>query len=265
MLNFGRMNLITLHMEITGETDGTFLHRVQCEGKPGSFSFNPGNQMLDIPPDGEINQLLLRNHFQLLKILKTKNHKSFYPGFTLKFVISDGKDVSAFYNMDSIIKIDRRRSEDKIMVSDSGKENIHQVFTDASFMEQSGNSGIAAIIKSPDEKYQLYAVTSKATGNCEAELEAVAAGLEKLKAVKEIRIISDSRYVRKGLTEWMFNWRLNNWKTSNGNTAKNVETWKKIDQLIQKKYIEVAWVKGHSGHFENTLCDLYAREAAENS
>jgi ribonuclease HI len=201
----------------------------------------------------------------LLKILKTKNHKSFYPGFSLKFVISDGKDVSAFYNMDSIIKIDRRGSEDKIMVSDSGKENIHQVFTDASFLEKSGNSGIAAIIKFPDEKYQLHAVPGEALGNCEAELEAVNAGLEILKPVNEIRIVSDSRYVRKGLTEWMFNWRLNNWKTSNGKTAKNVDIWKNIDRLTQNKYIEVVWVKGHSGHFENTMCDLYAREAAENS
>ena len=59
--------------------------------------------------------------------------------------------------------------------------------------------------------------------------------------------------------------KLNNWKTSTGNTAKNVETWKKIDGLTQNKYIEVVWIKGHSGHFENTLCDLYAREAAEKS
>lgn len=259
------MKLFTLDMEITGTAGDAFLHRVQCGTKYGSFAFNPKNQKLDMPEDGEVNALLSRNRSQLLKILKTKNRQSFYPGFKLRFVITDNKNVSRFNDMDTTIILDRTGKEDEVSVEASGKAEIHQVFTDASFLEQSGSSGIAAIIQYPDKSYRLHSLASNACGNCEAELEAVAAGLEILREVNEIRIISDSRYVRKGLTEWMFNWRLNNWKTSNGNTAKNVDIWKKIDQLTRGKYIEVAWVKGHSGHFENTMCDLYAREAAEKS
>jgi len=178
-------------------------------------------------------------------------------------VLTNGKDVSIFNDMNKIIVVDRRESEDEIDVVEAGKSELHKVFTDASFLEKTGRSGIAAIIKFPDNSYRLYTSDSNANNNCRAELEAVVAGLEMLGEVNSVRLISDSRYVRKGLTEWMFNWKLNDWKTSNGNKAKNVECWKKIDTLTRGKYVEVAWVKGHSGHFENTLCDLYARDAAE--
>ena len=259
------MKLFTLDMEITAEKEGLFTHVVVCNGRNGTFYFQPGSRELDIPKDGEINQLLERNRLQLMKILKTRKPDTYFPGFRLRFVITDQKDVRIFNDITKIIVLDRRNGEVRITVTKAGKERIHQVFTDASFLQKTGRSGIAAIIKYPDDKYHLHAIGSDARGNCHAELEAVVAGLELLSDITEIRIISDSRYVRKGLTEWMFNWKLNDWKTSNGNRAKNVETWKKIDRLTQNKYIEMAWVKGHSGHFENTMCDLYAREAAEKT
>lgn len=257
------MKLFILDMEITRENKGLFLHQVHSGGKTGTFAYRPENCTLEIPKDGEINALLSRNKTQLIKILKTKKIDTYYPGFRLKFVITDHKDVSIFNNINKTIILDRSGPEESISVADSGVDKIHQLFTDASFLEQTGSSGIAVIIKSPDGDYRLHSLAGKAGGNCQAELEAVNAGLEILRDVSKIRIISDSRYVRKGLTEWMFNWKLNDWKTSNGNSAKNVEIWKKIDRLTQNKYIEMSWVKGHSGHFENTMCDIYAREAAE--
>lgn len=259
------MKLFALDMEITSEKDGCFTHVVHYKGIHGTFDYHPEMRALQIPEDGEVNQLLERNRLQLMKILKTRKTVTYHPGFRLRFVITDLKDVSIFNDITKIILLDRRNGEDRITVTAAGKEPIHQLFTDASFLQKTGRSGIAAIIKYPDERYDLHAIGSHARGNCHAELEAVVAGLELLNEVSEIRIISDSRYVRKGLTEWMFNWKLNNWKTSNGNFAKNIQTWKKIDRLTQNKYIEVAWVKGHSGHFENTMCDLYAREAAEKT
>lgn len=259
------MKLVALDMEITSEKDGCFNHTVHYKGIHGTFNFHPELRELNIPEDGALNQLLERNRLQLMKILKTRKPETYFRGFRLRFVITDNKDVSIFNDITKIIMLDRRNGEDRITVIPAGKEPIHQVFTDASFLQKTGRSGIAAIIKYPDERYDLHTIGSNARGNCHAELEAVVVGLELLSGITEIRIISDSRYVRKGLTEWMFNWKLNDWKTSNGNRAKNVETWKKIDRLTQNKYIEVAWVKGHSGHFENTMCDLYAREAAEKS
>lgn len=257
------MNLHILDMEITGERDGYYLHSVRLGSHAGDFSYNPDSRDLVIFPDGPVNDMLARNREQLLKILKTKKMATYYRGFCLRFVLTDRKDVALFNDITKIIVLDRRNGEGEISVIDKGKVNIHQLFTDASFLQKTGRSGIAAIIKYPDARYHLHAIASNAGNNCRAELEAVVAGLKLLREPRFVRLISDSRYVRKGLTEWMFNWKLNNWKTSNGNSAKNIDTWKNIDALTQNKYIEVAWVKGHSGHFENTMCDLYAREAAE--
>jgi ribonuclease HI len=88
--------------------------------------------------------------------------------------------------------------------------------------------------------------------------------LELLKDEVEIRLITDSQYVRKGLTEWIINWKLNNWKTANGESVKNIKHWKKFDNLSNNKYIEFQYVKAHSQQFENTMADLYARDAAGN-
>jgi ribonuclease HI len=75
--------------------------------------------------------------------------------------------------------------------------------------------------------------------------------------------VTDSQYVRKGLTEWIINWKLNNWTTANGEKVKNIEYWKRFDRLTDDRYIEFKYVKSHSGHFENTMADLYARDMAK--
>ncbi len=257
------MKLLTFEMEITDFNNGYFSHKVHHCGNYTEFSYNPTNEDLIIPLNGELSKLIDKNKNQLLKILKTKKLKSYYPGFSLCFVLTDGKDVDSFNDMNKIIVIDSRDNELEIVVQESGKAIIHQVFTDASYLDSTGKSGIAAIIKFPDGTYKLHSIAGRACNSCSAELEAVVSGLEILKDIEEIRLITDSRYVRKGLSEWMHNWKLNNWKTSGGSRAKNIEIWKKIDNLTKDKYLEVAWVKGHSGHFENTMCDLYARDIAE--
>ena len=93
---------------------------------------------------------------------------------------------------------------------------------------------------------------------------AVIKGLENTKEQNKIRIITDSRYIIKGLTQWIFNWKLNNWHTVQGEKAKNIEYWKQFDKLSEGKYIEFEWVKAHSNQFENSLCDFYAKQAAKN-
>ena len=92
------------------------------------------------------------------------------------------------------------------------------------------------------------------------ELIAVIEGLKELADHKKVRIVTDSRYVIKGLTEWLYNWKLNDWYTAQGEKVKNITFWKEYFMLTQGKYIEFEWVKAHSSHFENTICDSYAKE-----
>jgi ribonuclease HI len=262
-LIFISMKLLTFDMEIIGESDGYFIHKVEHRGQICQFLYHPQDVDLKFPENGSVSELLKRNQSQLLKILKTKKRNTFFKSFRLRFVLIDGKDVNIFNDMTQTIVVDRRGEEDEIRVVEQGKDTIHQIFTDASFLEKTGRSGIAAIIKFPDGNYQLHSFGGNAGNSCHAELEAVVAGFEILKGIHEIRLITDSRYVRKGMTEWIYHWRLNNWQTSSGNLARNISSWKKLDALTLGKYLEVSWIKGHSGHFENTMCDLYARDAAE--
>lgn len=78
--------------------------------------------------------------------------------------------------------------------------------------------------------------------------------------VKEkIHITTDSEYLRKGITEWIFNWKKNGWKTANKKPVKNVFEWKSLDILRQNLNIEWHWVKAHNGHAENELVDRTAK------
>ena len=82
--------------------------------------------------------------------------------------------------------------------------------------------------------------------------------LPNLLAVKKLR-----DYLDKVCNEPENRKVLNNWFTANGLKAKNVEYWKELDLLLNNRYIEFQWVKGHRDHIENKLCDYYARLVAE--
>jgi ribonuclease HI len=259
------MRMLVFHMEILDESDGCFRHQIIHQNQHTEIFYNPMKREVVFPNSDPTSLILRENQDQILKILRTKRIDTFYPGFRLKFILMDKKVVSLFNDMTKVIVLDRRNNELEINFTETGKNGIHEIFTDACFLDEKNRSGLATVIKSPKGTYNLKHVASNATNNCLAELEAAIIGLEKLKQHEKVRLVTDSRYVRKGLTEWMFYWRLNNWMTANAEPAKNIDHWKKIDQLTEGKYIEVAWVKGHSGHFENTMCDLYAREAAEKN
>jgi len=93
------------------------------------------------------------------------------------------------------------------------------------------------------------------------------AAIETLKALKkytEICIITDSNYVKKGITEWLPSWKKNNWKTSSKKPVKNKELWERLDELNLSKNINWSWVKAHNVDEFNNQVDILARKAAEN-
>ena len=84
---------------------------------------------------------------------------------------------------------------------------------------------------------------------------------EKDLSFKEIKIYTDSVYLKEGITVWLANWEKNNWKTADKKNVKNVDLWKKLKELVKSKQIEWLWVKGHSGDPMNDLADKLAKEA----
>ncbi|MDP8246424.1 MAG: ribonuclease HI [Candidatus Hinthialibacter antarcticus] len=102
------------------------------------------------------------------------------------------------------------------------------------------------------------------TTNNRMELSAVIEGLATLTRPTSVRVVTDSTYVMKGVTEWMKNWKRNGWrrKTRGGfEPVKNDELWKRLDELCQAHQVTWEHVKGHSGHPENERCDVLAVEA----
>ena len=256
------MKMMVFDMEITGEENGFYYHRITFKNRNTLILFSPQTKELLFPESDTITKILTENEKQFRKILNNKKLNTFYKGFKLRFSLTDKKNVDEFSDKTKIIVLDKRPGRDESYVIEKGLEGIHEIYTDGCFLEQVERGGYAVLIKNPESEYDLHTFSSTSKSNCLIELLAAIKGLEILSETDKIRIITDSQYVRKGLTEWTPNWKLNNWLTANGEKAKNIEYWKKFDELSQGKYLEFFWVKSHSDHFENSICDLYAREMA---
>ena len=96
------------------------------------------------------------------------------------------------------------------------------------------------------------------------ELRAVIEALSMLKEPCIVNLNSDSQYMKNGIQKWIFNWKKNDWKTSDKKPVKNKDLWMALDQEIHRHQIEWRWVKGHSGHRENEICDELAKQGAKN-
>lgn len=257
------MNHLHFKIEIISRAEECFIYEISnTEGKKCHLKYDPAGKVIHYPENCSMSLILKKNHTQLLKVLSAKNPDKLKVGFSLNFVLDPDKDMKAFRDLSKIIIIDKISSDLSISVKENGLDNIHEIYTDGSYLVKKKRSGFATIIKYPDGDYHLETISSKLNNSCLVELQAAIRGFEILKDIKKIRLITDSQYVRKGLSEWMINWKLNDWYTALGRRAKHIKYWQKLDQLTRGKYIEVAWIKGHSGHFENTLCDLYAKDAA---
>ena len=142
-----------------------------------------------------------------------------------------------------------------------------KIYTDGACVGNPGPGGWAAIILLENEKKELFG-GEKHTTNNRMELTAAIKGLEycntqegKQLSIKEIKIYTDSVYLKEGITSWINNWEKNNWKTADKKNVKNVDLWKKLKDLVKSKQIEWRWIKSHSGDTMNDLADKLAKAA----
>lgn len=97
------------------------------------------------------------------------------------------------------------------------------------------------------------------TTNNRMELMAAISALEALTKTSEITIVTDSAYVKNGITEWMAGWKRKGWRTAGGPPVKNVDLWQRLDAAQAKHQVVWKWIKGHAGHVENERADELAR------
>lgn len=98
------------------------------------------------------------------------------------------------------------------------------------------------------------------TTNNRMELLAAITALETLERPSTITIVTDSAYVKNGVTGWIYGWKRNGWKTSNKKPVKNIELWQRLDLAQERHTVTWQWVKGHAGHPENEQADELARQ-----
>jgi ribonuclease HI len=97
------------------------------------------------------------------------------------------------------------------------------------------------------------------TTNNRMELMAAIMALESLSRGTAIVVVTDSAYVKNGVTGWIHGWKRNGWRTSDGKPVKNVELWQRLDLAQARHRVEWRWIKGHAGHAENERADELAR------
>ncbi len=98
-----------------------------------------------------------------------------------------------------------------------------------------------------------------ATTNNQMELMAAIMALETLDRASTLTIVTDSTYVKNGVTQWIHGWKRNGWRTSAKKPVKNVELWQRLDLAQSRHQVTWEWVKGHAEHPENERADELAR------
>ncbi|WP_024872871.1 ribonuclease HI [Tolumonas lignilytica] len=135
------------------------------------------------------------------------------------------------------------------------------LYTDGSCLGNPGPGGYAAVLIYKQHRKELSQGYELTTNN-RMELMAAIVGLQSLSEPCQVKLTTDSQYVRQGITQWIHGWKKKGWKTANREPVKNVDLWLLLDAEMQRHDVEWLWVKGHSGHPENERCDELARNAA---
>lgn len=135
-----------------------------------------------------------------------------------------------------------------------------EIFTDGACSGNPGPGGWAALLRYRGVEKQLSGGEANTTNN-RMEMIAAIKALEALKRPSKVRIITDSQYLMKGITQWIHNWKKRGWVNSQRQPVKNADLWKQLDSLVSKHVIEWSWVRGHNDHVENELVDSLARNA----
>ena len=135
-----------------------------------------------------------------------------------------------------------------------------EVFADGACSGNPGAGGFGVILRSGDREKEISGCDPMTTNN-RMELTAVIKAFEALRKPCRVKVTTDSNYVVRGITSWIFKWIKNDWKTSQKRQVVNQDLWKRLLELSAHHDVRWEWVKGHNAHIENERCDALARSA----
>ena len=137
-----------------------------------------------------------------------------------------------------------------------------EIYTDGACRGNPGPGGWAATLQL-GAHFREISGAEAATTNNRMELTAVIEALAALKRESAVRLYTDSEYVRRGITEWLPNWKARGWRTADRKPVKNQDLWEQLDAAAARHDLEWKWVKGHSGVPGNERVDALANAAID--
>lgn len=139
----------------------------------------------------------------------------------------------------------------------SNNQDVVTVYTDGACKGNPGPGGWGALLCYQGQERELCGGEWQTTNN-RMELMAAIQALTALNRPCTIRLVTDSRYLMRGITEWLPNWKKRHWKTASKQPVKNVDLWQQLDEQAARHEVSWEWVKGHRGHPGNERADLLA-------
>ncbi len=137
-----------------------------------------------------------------------------------------------------------------------------KIYTDGACRGNPGPGGWGALIRYNNFEQEICGGELDTTNN-RMELMAAIKALAMLTEDFQVDLTSDSQYVRKGITEWLPNWKKRGWKTAAKKPVKNKDLWQQLESVALRHEISWHWIKGHSGHRENEIADRLANKGID--
>ena len=138
---------------------------------------------------------------------------------------------------------------------------IVEIATDGACKGNPGPGGWGALIRHGDKEKEISGGEPETTNN-RMELRAAIEALNALNRPCKVTLSIDSKYVKDGITQWIFGWQKNGWRTAARKPVKNADLWQELLKAVEPHQIEWRWVKGHDGDADNERADQLASDAA---
>jgi ribonuclease HI len=136
-----------------------------------------------------------------------------------------------------------------------------QLITDGACLGNPGPGGWAAIVRYGEHMKEIYGCEPHTTNN-RMELTAAIEGLRILKEPCVVKVVTDSEYVKNGITQWLAGWKKKGWVTAAKKPVVNRDLWEELDAQTARHKTHWEWTKGHASHADNNRADELASRAA---
>lgn len=259
------MEPFTFTLKVKKVDDLQIICHLRRHGEENDIHYYPTESSVSFSVENQLSHFIGGNLHQLEKILRSAIDGKVQIGQLIHCVMIEDFFFLESHHYNSCIRVNRRNGGLTITVHDIGLAPVHKIFADGSCMLETGNAGFGGFTQSPDGGRQPFFQSFETGSNNLMELEAVIEGLQRLVSFDPIQVNTDSRFVIRGLAQWVHFWKHNGWQTAYGREVKYREQWQQAYALTEGKLIEFKWVKGHSGDEDQDFCHQLAQDAACDS